>query len=284
MKYVGLTIGTLLKRPFILIFYGIIFSIYYFFIDKINPLFTTIYGLNSMGDSDILGSLVALLQLLFEPEILTKGLLIFGALVLGVSLFVGLVFSGFFNTISSCVEKGVRTKGSFSSGIRKYFAKMFVAMLIVLIGGVLILTILMVASVPAIVVTKAATGKASFIIVAVLLDLITVVAVFFGINFYKIYVVFWFPAIFSGKKSFWLGKQTADSHFWGVLIRLLVLDMIFIASEAIFIRPSDSILFLIANGLFKTIFFSFYTAYIFQLFMQYRKTKQELPVSNPALS
>jgi hypothetical protein len=267
MGALGYSIGAMLKRPFIIVFFSI-FVLTYAIIDYCIPVLNLIVLMNTFISGDIFQSLVSLIQLVLKLLITPNGI-IFGMISVVVAAFlIAATLSGYFGIINNTLDKKAKYKGEFGELFKKYFIRILFTSIIFLTIGIIFVVVLMVACIPALIVTKAAiVGKSGFFITAVFVDFITIAVVFFGIMFLRIYLVFWFPSIFiNGKKAFLKGKRLVDSNFWSIVVRFMILDVLFILFQIFIINMGTSFVFLPVKWLFYTVFFGFYITYIFALF------------------
>jgi hypothetical protein len=267
MGAIGYSIGAMLKRPFIIVFFSI-FVLTYAIIDYCIPVLNLIVLMNTFISGDIFQSLVSLIQWVLKLLITPNGI-IFGMISVVVAAFlIAATLSGYFGIINNTLDKKAKYKGEFGELFKKYFIRILFTSIIFLTIGIIFVVVLMVACIPALIVTKAAiVGKSGFFITAVFVDFITIAVVFFGIMFLRIYLVFWFPSIFiNGKKAFLKGKRLVDSNFWSIVVRFMILDVLFILFQIFIIKMGTSFVFLPVKWLFYTVFFGFYITYIFALF------------------
>lgn len=264
MKLVRTAVRVVVKRPFVILFLGIV-TLIYSVINYYNPLFRIFFGLNALTKGDFLESVVSSLQVISDPGIIPILMgLIFGIIV-AASLFCGLVFSGYFNIINNLITGKAKINGEFVSGVKKYFIRISTISFRALFLGVLFLIFMMVATVPAIVITKAASiEKPELVAAAFFLDLLTAAVLFFGFLFFRVYVFFWYPAALNNDKEFFkAGKRAADRFFWKIAGRFLIFDLIFVGFQFLFLQLGDSIVVFTANWIFETVFLLFYITYIF---------------------
>lgn len=267
MGALGYSIGAMLKRPFIIVFFSI-FVLTYAIIDYCIPVLNIIVLMNTFISGDIFLSLVSLIQWVLKLIITPKGVIFGMVLVVAAAFLIAIALSGYFGIINNTLDKKARYKGEFGELFKKYFVRILFTSIIFLVIGIILAVVLMVACIPALIVTKAAiAGKSGFFITAVFVDFITIGVVFFGIMFLRIYLVFWFPSIFTNdKKAFSKGKCLVDSYFWSIVVRFMILDVLFILFQILAINMGTSFAFLPVKWLFNTVFFGFYITYIFALF------------------
>lgn len=275
MGALGNTIGAILKRPFIIIFFAI-FSLGYSIVDYNVPVLNLIVLLNTFMDGDLYQSLFTIIQWILKIIVTFKGILVITVAVIIISLLIAIVLSGYFSIINNTLDRKTKFKGEFGEGLRKYFIKIWIMSMIGMIITILFILVLMVAGVPALIVTKAAAvGKSGYFLTAVLVDFITVGVAFFGFMFLRIYLIFWFPSVFENdKKAFSKGKRLVDTYFWSIVVKFLLLDILFIIFQILAVNAGNSLAFLPAKWIFNTLFFGFYITYVFSLF-KYYKIKNE---------
>jgi hypothetical protein len=273
---IGNVIEVVIKRPFIIIFFGI-FTLIYSIFDYYIPVMNIIALLNSFMTGDLFTSLVSLIQWALKLITTIKGMLFVLFAVVFISLLIGIILSGYFSIINNTLNNKSRDKGEFSEGLKKYFIRIWLVSLIGLSIAVVFILILMVAWIPALIVTKAAAaGKSGFFITALLVDFITIGVSFFGLMFLRVYLVFWIPSIFNNdKKAFSKGKYLVDTNFWSLVVRFLLLDILFIVFQSLMINAGTSFIIVIVKWIFNTVYFGFYITYIFSLFKAFT-SKMEL--------
>ncbi len=245
-----------------------------------NPLYAFIFGLGGIDFSNIVNFLNLLTHFISSPVSIVKTILILIGVILAVSFICSIFFSGSFNAINKAMEGRQKAPGEFSEGLKKYYFKTVFVTFRVLFFGILFLLFLMVVSVPAIAITKAwLSGKAGLMASALILDLITVLVLFFLVIFFTTYVLFWFPAsVNSGKKSFSYGKHVADTMFWKIAGRVVLIGLVFIVYQGLLLAADRillgtnpdatfiSIVLFVINWSLNTVFSSFLATYVFYIF------------------
>jgi len=261
------SVQTIRNRPFIIWFFGIAALIFCIF-DSFNPVIPILFGLGKITKGDISESIISFLQIMLEPGILATLLLAVAAVSIAGAIAAGLVFSGYFYIIKNAVGGEAKGKGEYLTGLRKYFVRVSFINFRVLIFGLLYLLFMMVVLVPAIVVTKAAlSDKPQYMLAAVFIDILTAGVWFFGVMFFRAYTLFWYPAAVAGEeKAFSAGRNFANRHFWRITVRFIIFDIVFIVFQLLLMNIKIEFLAFIIYWLFVTVFFSFFTTYIFSLF------------------
>lgn len=275
------TVRILFRRPFIIVFFAIVtlaFCILDYFLSSL------VIGVTAFGAGDVFESAVSFLHLGFnlltDWSLLARTLLIILGAVFGLALVTGFAFSGCMNIVNNALDKKPKFQGEFFFGIRKYFARVVVVNFVVILAAGAVTLFLLTAAVPAMVVTRAVgSGNSGLLPAAVFLDFITLGVLFFSFMYFRVYTLFWYPALLnSPRRAFSMGKRVVDSRFWAVVGRFLTFDLVFILFELLFIyanyimaqRESGSLLTTIAvftvNWAFKSVFFSLFTGYVFSAY------------------
>jgi hypothetical protein len=245
-----------------------------------NPLYTFVFGLGGIDFSNIVNFLNLLTHLFGSPVSIVKTVLIIIGVMLVASFICAIFFSGSFNVINKTMEGRQKAQGDFSEGLKKYYFKTVFVLFRVLFFGLLFLLFLMVVSVPAIVITKAwISGKAGLMVSALVLDFLTLVVLFFLAIFFTTYILFWFPALVnSGEKSFSYGKHVADTMFWKIAGRVILIILVFVVYQGLMLAADRilvgtdpdttfvSFILFIVNLFLNTVFSSFLATYVFYIF------------------
>ena len=281
------------RRPFIVIFPAVI-TLILSLINTKNPLSSLLFGMGSVSGGNIFDTTISLLKIFFKMitniRMLPGVIIIFAASILLLSLLTAVFTSGYFYIFVNALMKKNRSRGEFITGVSKYFVRMFLISLRVISIGALFLIFIIIASVPAVVITRTLiAGKYELVFVALILDLITAGVLFFAFMTFRIYAFYWYPAALNyERKSFAAAKHLTDINFWNIMRQFAIFDFIFIVFQVLFIyvnhtfaAAENSSLFLtvavfLANWLFKTAFFCWYITYIFTSFGVFKSNKQGL--------
>jgi hypothetical protein len=271
------------KRPAILLTFGVL-MLGLGIINSYNPVYTFIFGFGGLDFSGILNSIVSFLNLftsfLDSPVAIIKSILIVAGIIVIVSFISAIFLSAAFNIINKTIDGKPQSSGDFREGIKKFYFKIVFIVFRVLFLGILFMLFLMVAAVPAIVITQSwISGKTGLFASAIILDIITVLALFFIVVFFTTYILFWFPAaVNGGEKSFIRGKGVADTAFWEIAKRLIRIVLVFIIYQGIMLLAdrlligtnADAVvvpvILFIVNWVLNTLFSSFQAVYIFCIF------------------
>lgn len=272
MNILNTTVRAVIKRPFIIILPAIVMLLWSA-INAYNPILPVITGIASITGGTALDSLVYVIQLLMDPSIFPVILILFAAGTLLASLIAGLVLSGYFNVIASVLEGKSGGRGIFREGLKRYFSRYFFISLRAVPFMGLLAAFMLVSSIPAIIVTKAVTAdKPELLLAAVFVDILTIAVLFFGFIFSRIYIFFWYPAAMKAvKRPFTFGKRVADGHFWGIVLRILIFDLMFIAFYYIISTVGGALIQQLLAWLFDTAFFTTLSVYVLNAFREFSK-------------
>ncbi len=237
-------------------------------IDNFNPLTNIFLKWSTLSGGDIFQSIVIMLQIVLKVVMNVQGIILLAAFLVAVSICIGIIFSGYFGMVNNALEGKPKERGEFTSGIKRFFFRIFLMSFAFLFLTVVFAVFILVASVPAMVITNAAlSGSPELLITAVVIDFITLSVVFLGFMFFRTYMSFWYPAAMTyGAKAFIMGKRTADGYFWGLVSRFIAFDIIFILFQLIIMGISGTIAALIIKWIFYTAFFSVLITYVFAAF------------------
>lgn len=272
MNTLRCTVQMLKKRPAVIMIFSLV-SLLYYIAGYYNPIPAIVYGLNSITKGNLLGSVVSYLQIIMDPKIIPVAIAAILVLAIAVSLAVGLFLSGYFYSINNTIIGKAKIKGEYVEGLKKYFSRIVLISLRVTILGFILILFMMVAAVPAVVITKAAfVAGSKLIAAAIFVDILTVGVVFFGLMFFRAYMFFWYPAAINHDKSFFaVSKRVVDRCFWDITRTFTAFDVVFIAFEFAILKIGRSPATLAANWAFKTVFFILYINFIF---LTYKKTEK----------
>ena len=244
-------------------------------INRYNPVIAVLTGLNKVTGGDIFENVISFLQIIMEPRTFRAMLAFLPGISIAASLLAGLILSGYLNVVDSALEEKQKTGKEFINGLKKYFISIARVSFAVTFSGLILLVFLMVASVPAIIITKGAlSDKPDLLIGAVFVDIITVSVIFFALMFFRAYMFFWYPSLFHNrKKAFSTGKYLANRHFWGIAARYLVFDVVFIAALLLITQISHPFVSFAAGWIFTAAFSTLFATYVFSLFRHLRMKK-----------
>jgi len=262
----------IIKRPGVMVIFSIVLLAYsiagYF-----NPVPAILLGLSSITNGNVFESIVSYLQIIMDPKIIPVLIVAVLAIILIASLVIALFLSGYFYSVNNTITGRKKAKGEYVQGLKKYFSRVLLITLRVLIFGFAFIVFMMVAAIPAAVVTRAAlSGNQEIAFAAVFVDILTIGVLFFGCMFFRAYMFFWYPAAISCEKSFFVtAKRVVDRCFWIVLRTFLIFDVVFIAFEYAMLKIGNNMVTLIVGWIFRTVFYVLYINYIF---VTYKKTEK----------
>jgi len=267
MKLLKNTIRLMKRRPSALLFIGVVMLVYAI-IDSYNPILPIFLGLGSITEGGISEGILSVLQFMIDPEIIPMIiLLIFCVSGIG-AVVLGFVFSGYCYTINNGIAGRKKFKGELIAGLKKYFLKLTWISFRVIFIGILLIIFLLVASVPAVIITNAADiSEPKLLAAALLIDVITVGVIFLGSMYFRIYMFFWYPAaVNQAERPFTAGVRAANRDFWGITGRFLTFDIFFIVAAFILLNINSSLYRIIGTWIFGTLYVVLFSAYIFFAF------------------
>ncbi|MFZ5986533.1 MAG: hypothetical protein ACOYWZ_05315 [Bacillota bacterium] len=275
-------IKRLIKRPGILLafsFVTLVFCVfeYIFF-------FPVVLGISSIRSGNTLDSMMHVIQLVTSLVSNIKYLIYGLAALVLTGLFSGLILSGPFYLLNNFLSKRARMKGEFWKGIKKHFVRLSFISTSVVVYTFLFAIFMAIVSVPAIAVTRSfISGNSKLLIVTIVFDVITLGVLFFGFTFFRLYMLFWYPAALNFKGRFFaIGKYAADTYFWKIVSGLILFDMVFLLFEFILIYLNSSLsageytdiarvfILIFINWIFKTVFFILLTVFTFSKFLLFK--------------
>ncbi|GAE90008.1 hypothetical protein JCM21531_3586 [Acetivibrio straminisolvens JCM 21531] len=279
----AVNIKKLAKRRDIIIAFGVVAFLYCFI--EYNLIFPVILGISFIGGGNFLDNTIHIIQLILGLFSNVRYILYgIGAIVV-MALLCGLILSGCLYKMNNFLSNRKKMKGEFLKGIQKHFLRVSVISFEVILFSVLFAIFMLIVSVPAIAVTRSFLGgKTELLALTILFDVITLMVLFFGFMFFRIYMAFWYPAVFNFKDSFFsIGKYAADTYFWKIVVMFLKFDIAFILFEFLMIYLNSVLpvsgavvflrvlLLLFVNWAVKTLLFIVITMAVFSAFLKFKK-------------
>jgi len=266
MDIIKTTVHAVTRRPFILLLIAVL-MLAVGILNAFVPVMAILIGIVNMAGGGIIESLLALLQMLIDPGILPALTIFLGVMTLLVSIVGGILLPGYLSVVEDAISKGDRqfkTKSIFLKSLKGRFLKFFFMTLKTMVLAILLVIFLMVASVPAIIVTRAAlTTKPNLMLGAMFIDFVTVGVLFMSSSFFQSYVYMWYMAASKGeKKPFKAGKAVADRRFWGLVLNLFLFGVVFAVMIYLIYLSNSRILRYMAGWAFATAFFTTLTVYL----------------------
>lgn len=270
MNIFNTTLRAIAKRPLIILIPAILLLLCSL-INTYNPIIPFISGIASITGGTAFDSLISALQMLLNPSFLPVILAAFIAIALLASLFTGIILSGYFNIVASAVEGREKERSEFIEGLRHYFSKVFLISLRAVPFMLFLAVFMLIASLPAIIVTKSTlSDKPELLIAAVFIDILTIAVMLFGFLFSSAYIFFWYPsALKTVKKTFTYAKRLVDRHFWGIILRILLFYIAFAAVHYLISATGRTMVQQLLLWLFDTAFLTTLSVYVFDAFKTY---------------
>jgi len=271
MKILKSSIGLISKRPYLFIYISVI-TLIFCIIEYFNPINGIISGMTQLKGNGIIESYFVIIQLILNPSYYPMMIIYLFIALLCCSAIVSLFMTGYLFSLSSAVDAKKHVHGEFFHGFKKYFFRIFFLTLAGLILSVIFVVAAVIALLPAMMLTKSAIeGTFNVPAFAVILDIISLFAIFFAAMFFEIYMLFMFPSVFSGeKKPYGYGKKIADRAFFRMIIPMTVFSLAIAVFQIEIPFMGDSILKIIVNWAFKSLFISILAGFIFVSYNNYR--------------
>jgi hypothetical protein len=270
MKILAAACRVIVKRPFIIWFFGII-ALVWSVIDFYNPVTPILLGFSDMGKGSGFAAIVSLLQFILDPGIIITVLLFVLGFSAAAALLGGVLFSGYFFILNNTLDGKEKYKGEFIQGVKKYFSRLATIIFRTVILGFIFVVFLLIASVPAIIITRASPADSlKFVITGIFVNVLTVSVLYFGLMFFRIYFLFWYPAaVNNSKKPFLAGKRAADRAFWKVFGVMAGFDAVFAIFQIIFLSMGASAAVIPIKWAFRSFFYPVLLTYIFAIYKEY---------------
>ena len=261
------TLHTLYKKPLIFIL-TVIAALPVCYISQFNPVPALFSGFGSIGKSGVLSSVVSLLQFLWEPDIFRNTVLALIAVSFLTAVITSLYLPGYFNILNHAVLEYKGKRRAFGDGFRRFFTRILLVNLRVAFVVCIFVLFSIIALVPALVLSRAVSGNnPQMFLVALVIDVITAVALYFALMFLRVYILYWYSSIINGfKKPFRTGKCIADSSFWRIFRSMALYDIFFVCCYVIIGSIQNDIVSFLVKLIFYTMFFSLYFSFIFNSF------------------
>jgi len=254
------------KHPSIVITIGLIMLAGALF-NRFIPVMALIIGVINMTGGDFFDSVLALMQMLIDPQNVLAILIATAVLAVFASVVIGLVLPGYLLTVNDGLEKGAGKRGLYRKGIRNYFLKFFLIAIRTVFLSVVMLVFMLVSSVPAIVITKLVSTRNDLILAAIFIDIVTIGVFFAILSFFSAYIYMWFiTSLTESERPFRDGKAIADSNFWNIALSLLAFDVIFAVCIFLIYIVGSHVLRYILGWTFTTAFFTVLAVYLVQFF------------------
>jgi hypothetical protein len=257
--------------------------------------FPLVLGMSVLKSGSVLEIVIYVIQFAFKYLFKIK-YLIYGLIaIVALGLLFGLIFSAIFYALNNFLSKKVQPKdgvfkieflkSQYIKGIKQHFWKMSLISVSTVLYTILFIAFMMVVTIPAIAILRGQIeGKIDFLPLAIVLTIITAIVLFFGFMFFRIYILFWYPATFSFKrKIFAIGKKAADTFFWQIVSFLVVFDIVFCLFQLMLIFLNSLmvggqgigflrfLVLILLNWIVKVVLFTTLIVFVFSKFLQFKK-------------
>jgi hypothetical protein len=258
---------TITKRPSVPVSVGAVMLAAAVF-NTLIPVMAMIVGIINMTGGGFFDSVMSIIQLLIDPGNLPAILTTAAVFALLASVVSGLLLPGFLLAVDDGLATGKKEKGLFARGIKRCFFRFFLMTLGLSFFTVLLGAFLLVAAIPAVIVTKSAVStNPDLAVVAIFIDLVTLAAFIICLSFYKIYVYMWYIAAAKGeKRPFAAGKAVAGRIFGKAVPQLLGFDVICAVVIYLIYLNESQVLRYALGWVFTTAFFTALAVYLVRLY------------------
>ena len=187
----------------------------------------------------------------------------------------GLLFSGYFNQLSSATFDKPKRKGEYRVGVGRYTFKLAFYFFFSILLTTVMAAALLYSIIPAIMSVKQFfLGSAGMLLPTILLCAVTAVAVFFAMIFYALYVTYILPSIICFRRGgVGVAFRMVNGYCWYLLPRTLAYLIIMLGIRALLwavhyglaSKPA-AICILIASWMIRTIVNFIYVYFVFNTF------------------
>lgn len=263
LETIRTTVYAVIKQPLIVITIGIIMFVLAIF-NLFIPIMAMIVGIVNMTGGSVIDSVMAVIQMLIDPQNIPLILIFSAAMIIFLSVLIGLLLPGYLLAVNNALSKDAKPRHVFLYGIRKYFLRFFLISIRSLLFTEILGVFLLISSVPAIVITRVALmSRPNLMSAAVFIDVLTGCVFFLSLSFYKIYTYMWYiSALTDTTQPFKAGKAAADRCFWKMAIGLLAFDIILAAGLFVIYLIDIQVLRYIAGWIFTTCYFTTLAVYL----------------------
>ncbi len=246
------SIGVMARRPFVLILPAVLILIYDL-INLYNPL-TALVNLFTITNTDFFEVAVSLLKYVFEPQIFFLGMALIIGILLGISLLLSLIISGYLYVFHNSYLGKQGFRGEFWNGVSKYYYQVVVVTSTLLVSIFLLIIFVFVASVPSIVITRSwLSGEEQLLPAVIFVNILSMLVLTFIVVLYRSYTALWYPSVYcTAANWFKTALSAVNSGLYKVSWRLALFDVV-------------SLILIYLNSYFKNITQNFSNANIFMI-------------------
>ena len=264
MKTFIKTFFNLFARPAMLInalILGIVIG-YCEFTVPIKEIFLNFFWGESLNKLDIMDSIVYLIRILIGGLMDIWTILDILKYILILSIVAAPLYCIVFATYNSNVIR--KKKLTAIQALKKYFIRVFLKTFVILTVAVVLLILLIVATIPAFIYTRAVlNGLSQYMVRTIFIDALTVFVLFFIVNFAKSYLSFWLTAtVNDDPQPFKTGRQVANISFWQLAISFFVLDIVYIVIMYLMFKLPTSTVTYFVRGIVNGFCITFFLLYI----------------------
>jgi len=270
IAFAAKAIATAFRKPYMLAFAALAAAAFgvvaYAF-----PIFKIISAVSLFEGADIGLSVIYVLKVIMRHALSAETLTYAAVGMAGLSLVGGLYLSfALGGAFAACEPERLGFRRYLSSSVRS-IPHMLLATFVSVLVACAFAVAAVIASVPAIVVTRAVlVGGLAIFNEMVFLDFVTVVTILICYCFIRVYLTFWLVSVFYYGQSFRSGKKLAETAFWSTMLRLLSLDAAFVAMQAAMSPINGQAAGIAVIWAVNTAYLAFGTAYTFIVYGKVR--------------
>lgn len=281
MKILTAACRVIIKRPFILWFFSVL-ALVWSLIDFYNPITPILMGFSNIGSENSFSAIVSLLQFLLDPSVILPVLLLFLGISAAAALLGGVLLSGYFFIVNNAVNGKKKYRGEFFNGVRRNFPNIALMIFATAILGFATLVFFMIASVPAVVISRASSNAdMKFLLTILFIGFLTITVIYFLSMFFRVYFLFWYTAVINSPKNFFqAGKQVSDRAFWKVFRVMLAFDAVFIVFQLIFFGLGTSFIVVPIKWIFRSLFYPLLLTYFFGMYKLYTQNQSRIKTAD----
>lgn len=196
-------------------------------------------------------------------------------ILLAVCVILGLLFSGYFNQLSSATFDKPKRRGEYRVGIARYTFRLALYFFVTGILTAVVIVALLYSAIPSIMSVKQFfLGSAGMLLPTILLVSVTAAAAFFALVFYVLYVTYVLPSIICFRKGgMGVAFRMVNGYCWYLMPRTLAYLIVTLGIRVLLwavhyglSSPAAAACILVATWMIKTIVNFVYFYFVFDIF------------------
>lgn len=188
--------------------------------------------------ASLFNNILVTLQIILNGRMLSLSLLIIAGGVLSiVSIFEGVLISGFIHAFDAAAKGDKKVVSNFGKGVRSNFLRVTAQVLIVNVFIVLYSIVMIFCSIPLVfLIYSILFGKVELVFHTVVIGILTVFVIIMGALFLRVNAFAWIYSGIIGEEDLFSyytsGSKIDDRTFWKLAARFLIMDAVFAAYMA----------------------------------------------------